>query len=308
MKLSEAYQVLELSPNVSLDDAKKQYKLLAKKWHPDINKEPGAEAKFKSINEAFQCIQNGQGNEQESFSGFGNPFGRSSNIVQLNNVEIHITIDFKESVLGCKKEVKYSRKSKCTSCEGNGEITLNNGCKKCDGSGRKIIKQSGSVFISTCSDCRGRNNVTGCTVCNGEGSIFTDVSVHVSVPAGILNNNILRLQGMGHYAGTFMGFADQNTDVFCHVSVTPDPNLSLNGKDVISNLNISLLQALIGGNHTVKTINGDREISVKPQSKNKEEVILPNLGVGYSGSQRVILNISYPTNIDKLINVLQEVE
>jgi molecular chaperone DnaJ len=126
----------------------------------------------------------------------------------------------------------------------------------------------------------------------------------VSVPAGIIDGNILRLQGMGNYAGSFMGLADQHTDAFLHVHVTPEAGLNIEGTSVISRLTIPLLDALRGCKQKVKTIHGDKEIQVKPQSRNRDEVIVPHCGVNGTGDQRVILDVEYPKNTDKLIGVL----
>lgn len=306
MNLKEAYATLELAQGASPEEAKKKYRELTKKYHPDVNKESGAEDKFKKINEAYQCVQNGKGNDREEMpqrNPWGGGFVRQQ-VVQLENIQVHTTVSFKESVLGCKKEVKYQRQSKCQNCNGTGEFKLNNGCKKCGGKGQIINKQSNMVYVSTCDECYGRSTVEDCKTCHGNGTVHTDVSVHVSVPAGITNGSVLRLQGMGNYAGSFMGLADQHTDTYCHVNVTPEPGLHIDGRSVISTLVISLLDALQGCKRTVKTIQGNKEIQIKPLSRNKDEVIIPHLGVGGIGDHKVLLDVQYPKNTDKLVGVL----
>jgi DnaJ-class molecular chaperone len=126
----------------------------------------------------------------------------------------------------------------------------------------------------------------------------------VSIPGGIANGSVLRLQGMGNYAGSFMGLADQHTDAFCHVAVTPEAGLDIDGTSVVSHVTIPLIDALRGCTHKVKTIHGDKEIRIKPQSRNRDEVIIPHCGVSGTGDQRVILDVQYPKNTDKLIGVL----
>ena len=305
MNLKEAYATLELAQGTSPEEAKKKYRELTKKYHPDVNKEPGAEDKFKKINEAYQIIQTGKGTDpQDRRSSYHQGGFHRQQVVQLENVEVRQTISFKESVLGCKKEIKYSRHSKCQDCGGAGEIKLNNGCKTCGGKGQVVNRQGNMVMVSTCSECHGQTNITMCSACHGNGTVHADVSVHVSVPAGILDGNILRLQGMGNYAGSFMGLADQHTDAFLHINVTPEPGLSIEGTSVVSHLTISLLDALRGCKQKVKTINGEKEIQVKPQSRNRDEVIIPRQGVSGTGDQKVILDVEYPKNTDKLIGVL----
>lgn len=305
MNLKEAYATLELAQGTSPEEAKKKYRELTKKYHPDVNKEPGAENKFKKINEAYQIIQTGKGTDpQDRRSSYHQGGFHRQQVVQLENVEVRQTISFKESVLGCKKEIKYSRHSKCQDCGGAGEIKLNNGCKTCGGKGQVVNRQGNMVMVSTCSECHGQTNITMCSACHGNGTVHADVSVHVSVPAGILDGNILRLQGMGNYAGSFMGLADQHTDAFLHINVMPEPGLSIEGTSVVSHLTISLLDALRGCKQKVKTISGEKEIQVKPQSRNRDEVIIPRQGVSGTGDQKVILDVEYPKNTDKLIGVL----
>ena len=85
-------------------------------------------------------------------------------------------------------------------------------------------------------------------------------------------------------------------------------NELLLGNDVILNINLSLLEALKGCNKSVKTIDGDKEIVIPSMTKNKDEIILPKLGVGRQGNQKTIVNIQYPSkeNIDKIIEILGE--
>jgi molecular chaperone DnaJ len=310
MNLKEAYTTLELAEGTSPEEAKKQYRKLTKEFHPDVNKDPDAEAKFKKINEAYECIKNGKGNErQPPARPSGNPFHRQQ-AVQLENVEMHVTVSFKESVLGCKREVKYSRYAKCSTCDGAGEVRLNNGCAKCGGKGQTVLKKGGMIFMATCPHCAGRTTAEECKACSGQCVVKTDVSVHVSIPAGVIDLNILRLQGMGHYVGSttgfgaMMGLGDQYMDAFCHVAVTPEAGLSIEGKSVVSTLNISLLDAIRGCKRSVKTIFGQSDITIKPQSRNRDEVIIPHCGVGGAGDQKVILDVQYPTNVDKLVGIL----
>jgi molecular chaperone DnaJ len=309
MNLKEAYQTLEMPEGSTPAEAKKKYRELSKKLHPDVNKDPAAETKFKKVNEAYDCIKNGKGNDRESPSAYGhqpagwNPFGGQRQ-AQIENVEIKLTLDFKESVLGCKREVKYQRKVKCPDCEGEGETRLNNGCPKCGGKGQTTITQRGMVFISQCTACGGRAATEDCKSCNGGGISQADVSVHVSVPAGVMDGNTLRLQSMGNYAGSVLGVMDRYTDAFCHITVKPEPGLSIDGKSVVSTMELDLLDAIRGCKRNVKTIHGIKEILVPALSRHNDEVIIPHCGVGGTGDQRVLLDVQYPENTDKLVGVL----
>lgn len=309
MNLAEAYKILELSSNASPEEAKKKYRELTKKYHPDVNKEPDAENKFKKINEAYQCVQSGRGTDREDNvinNSHYNPFG-GQRIINNEPVNLFCEIDFKESVLGCKKEFKFNRKIKCTECDGNGEYHTHNGCDKCGGKGRVITKQGNIIFARTCDKCLGVSPVTSCNTCSATGILGAEASVDVNIPGGVQTGSILRLGGMGNFLGNFMGM-EQYTDALLHIKVIADADFKLEGMHVISNVTVSLLEAIQGCKKTVKTILGSQDVDIKPLSKNNQEVILPHFGVNKVGNQRVIINVNYPNDIDKLVSSLKEIE
>src|ERR1035437_2497404 len=201
MQIKEAYSILEIPQTSTPEEAKKKYRELSKKFHPDVNKDPGAESKFKKINEAYTYISSGKGDEEsyQSFNPFGqqNPFGRRHQ-VQVESINLYTTISFKESVFGSKKDLKFKRKGKCENCNGQGQYQLNNGCDKCNGRGQTVTVQGNMMFQQTCDKCRGRVKTETCTSCSN-GSIDTDVSINVTIPGGVESGNILRLNGMGNY-------------------------------------------------------------------------------------------------------------
>lgn len=300
MNLKEAHSILEVPVGTEPDAVKKKYRDLTKKWHPDINKDPGAEDKFKKINEAYQCIQTGKDTDN-------NPFGRTQQVVRVENIKITTTISFKESVFGCKKDIKFTRTSKCNTCNGEGEVAVNNGCESCGGRGQSVVKNGNSIFIQTCQKCYGKSGSTPCIQCKEAGSIQAEVKVSVSIPGGVQNGNVLRLQGMGNYMGNFMMF-EQSSDVHLHITVTPESGLTIQGNDVVSFLNLSLVEALEGCHKDIKTVNGIKNIEIVPMSRHHDEVRIPNLGVNKVGAHKVILDVLYPKDTVKLIEMLKESE
>lgn len=317
MKLSEAYNILGIESGTSPDDAKKQYRKLTKEFHPDINKDPGAEDKFKKINEAYKVVSTGQSTDREDTvfrqSGFNpfnpfDPFNRQqAKRRTVTPVELHTTISFKDSVLGSSQELKFNRQGKCPDCDGQGARTLNNGCQQCGGLGTLTMQRGNMIFTQPCGKCHGHSQTESCNKCNAFGFVDVETSVSVNIPGGILNTNVLRMSGMGNYAGSIMGM-DQYTDAHLYVHVTPDAELSLQGADVIYNLEISLLEALQGSSKIVRTVLGESQIDIKPMSRNKDEVIISQMGVNRTGNQRVILDVKYPQDINKLIGVLDTKE
>lgn len=314
MNLKEAHSILELTPGVTPEEAKKKYRELAKKFHPDKNKEEGAEDKFKKINEAYQVVSTGKSTSREEVHqqhARQSPFNPFVNIhrqqihVQVNHIEIHTTISFKESVLGVQKDLKFTRNGKCTDCDGQGGVALNNGCTLCGGNGQLTVQRGNVIFSQVCNKCYGKIKRDECQTCSGEGFVPTEVGINVSIPGGVSNDTVLRLGGMGDYAGGFMGM-DQYADAHLHINVTPEAGMSIEGPNVVSVLEVSLLEALRGCNKSVNTVMGTQDIVIKPMSRNKDEVAIPGMGVNRIGIQRVVLDVKYPKNTDKLIGSLIE--
>ena len=324
MKLEDCYSTLGLSPNASDDDAKKKYRELSKQWHPDVNKSPEADEKFKKINEAYDRIKNKNFEQEQvnNFSGFGGFGGFGINFEDLINfhnngnrrtvknrnhppIETSISISFKESVFGCKKELNFDRYIKCQTCSGEGAKNTDNGCKVCHGMGKVTSQRGNMMFTTTCPSCKGKTSFEDCKDCSGDGHVTSNTSISVNIPAGITNNT-LRLAGIGNYIGNHP-FGDNYSDVYVHVHVIEDNNFQLQENDVISQLSVSLLEALEGCNKKIITLDGEKEITVPSMSKNKEEIILPNLGVRRQGNQRVMLNVEYPQDCKDLISHLKKV-
>jgi molecular chaperone DnaJ len=165
------------------------------------------------------------------------------------------------------------------------------------------MQRGNMIFTQTCSKCFGQSQTENCSKCQSTGILEVETSVSVNIPGGISNKTVLRMGGMGNFAGSIMGM-DQYTDAHLHINVTPDDQLSLQGADVVFNLEISLLEALRGSKRVVKTILGESQIEIKPMSRNKDEVIILQMGVNRMGNQRVILDVKYPKDVNNLIGVL----
>ena len=317
MNLEEARNILGVDQNAKENEVKSKYRELTKKFHPDLNKEDGAEDRFKRINEAYECVKNGKGSDPEpsEFAGVrysdfrGSPFGgmprRKQRTIKVEPIQENISISFKDAVWGCKREISFTRKVKCEVCGASGDIPINNGCTECGGTGVFVKRQGNMIFSQTCRKCMGKVDIQTCSNCNGDGLLDSTASVQITIPPGIQNGNVLRLGGMGHYLGEMMGF-EQRTDALVIVHVEPDLGLSVDGMDVVSHLNISLLEALKGCTKSVKTLIGQKDIEIKPKTRHNDTINIPNLGVGRKGSQRVVLDVAYPDNISSIVDLLSK--
>lgn len=317
MRLQEAYSILGLSPNASQDDAKKKYRELTKKYHPDVNKEDGAEDKFKKINEAYAVIQKGEDGPQFQGIDFGDfvnsrnsPFRKRRQPPEIIN--LNTTISFKESIFGCKRDFTYERRVKCDQCDGNGAYPLHNGCTECQGQGVVITRQGNMIIQQTCRKCHGKQNFEECKTCSSVGGIKSTRTVSVTIPPGISNGGVLRLEGMGNFVevvNNFFNSGDAYTDAFVRVNVEKSEfECQIKDKNLHTPLKITLLEALRGCTKSVETLNGKKEIEIVKKTKNAQQVILPNLGVARIGNQIVDINVEYPQDIDSLIDYLSKSE
>lgn len=310
MKVKEAYSILELDETATPEEAKKQFRKMSKKLHPD-NKESGDEAQFKKINEAYQVVSSGKSTDREDLHWnqgaqyhhpMGNPFGRSK-IFFHTEVVTKTTISFAESVLGCQREIKITRQVKCETCGGEGVVAMNNGCDTCGGRGKVVNRQGYMVMVQTCNKCMGRASTEACKDCQTKGIVEAESNIQVNIPGGVVNGNILILRNMGNFGGSF-GPLDQYSDAKLHITVVPEPGLSLEGPDVVCICEIELKEALEGCSKIVNTIQGYKDVVVPSLSRHKDEIVMPKMGVNKVGNQRVILDVKYPKDVSKLINVL----
>lgn len=301
MNLQEAYSILELPFGSSEAEVKKRYREFTKKYHPDVNKETEAEDKFKKINEAYSLINTPNNKNPRKFT-----------YIDLQPIELHVEISFKESVLGCKKALKFTRKNKCPICDGQGERIIDNGCPKCKGKG-KIVQQQGNFIISrTCDKCMGKSDTKICDQCE-EGVVETETSITVNIPGGVKSGNVLRLGGMGNYVGLrfnqysnpFFEDIERFTDAHVNITVQPYFDLKIMEENVVSELELSLLEAIQGTKKHVNTIIDLKEVAIPPLSKNKDEILLPNLGVNAKGSHKLVLKVNYPTDAEDLARLVE---
>ncbi len=320
MDIQSAYKTLEVSPNISDDELKKKYKELAKKYHPDVSKDPET---FKKINESYQLIKDYRenphkyepkinipqswGNIDSIFSNFVD-FGVNNwtNQKYVSDITLNLTIDFKKSITGFDHEVVYDRNVVCVNCQGNGFIRIKNDCTNCDGFGRVSINNRGMIIQSICGKCRGKNvNQNDCNDCNSEGTIKEKRTGQVHIPAGIKNNSVLRVNGAGNFAGQGP-WGDSYTDLLINVKVSKHETMKLVNQDVHSKLKLTLLEAIEGSDKDVETVYGVKKITIPPKSRNADQIKIPKCGVQNTNGMHVInLDVVYPDDISGIIEVLK---
>lgn len=338
MNKRDYYEVLVVDKNASEAEIKSAFRKLAKKYHPDVSKEPDAAEKFKEAQEAYAVLSDankrrqydqfghsafdqmgGAGASGFDFSDFdfsdifgdifGSGFGfggRSSNRSRRgNDTLVRIDLTFEEAVFGCKKDVKIDTMVECDSCNGkggHGEKT----CQTCHGSGQ-VTSEQRTIFgsfatRSTCQTCHGKGVTydTKCSKCHGEGRIRENKTVEVKIPAGVDTGNKLRLNGKGE-AGVNGG---PNGDLYLEFKVKSHPLFERDENDVYLTLPITITEAVLGCKKDVPTLNGTVKLSIPAGSKTNDKHRLKGKGIadpqtGRKGDMYVIIDIHIPKKISR---------
>lgn len=326
MNKAEALKILGLRSSASEKDIKKRFKKLAYEKHPDRNKSEGAEDEYKKISEAYEYLKNpppeqpavqwpwpktGPFQNNSIWDAFES-FMRGEAFRQKKtppNILSSIRISFKESVLGCKKKIKVDRKVKCDSCDGVGVVAVGDSCSSCNGLGTQTqvtSKGGSSVVVQTqCPDCNGKGGEReDCSDCQGEGGVESTSEFNVNIAGGVLSGQRIKLPGAGHYYQS-MGIPTA-TDVILTVMVDKDPDIRISGNDVASTIDISLYEALKGTTKKVRTVFGEKDLEIKSGVKHKDILKIEKCGVEGKGDHCFLINLVYPKDVSKILEVLKE--
>jgi molecular chaperone DnaJ len=330
------YEVLGVERNATETDIKKAYRKVAIKFHPDKN--PGnkeAEENFKEAAEAYEVLRDSkkrqiydqyghQGLEGAGFSGFGgfedifssfgdifeDFFGFSSRGGAAgrgrpgNDLRYDIRLEFMDAVFGTETEIDLEKMETCSKCEGSRcePGTSPDVCNYCGGSGQATRSQGFFTVRTTCPSCRGQGKTISspCSNCNGAGQIRARKKVSLKIPAGVDNGSRLRLNGEGE-AGMDGG---PPGDLYVFIHVKPHDYFTRENTHVISKVPISFIQAALGDEIEVKTLEGKETLKIPKGVQYGETFRFPGNGVpslrnGRRGDQVIIIEIKTPTNLNK---------
>lgn len=229
---------------------------------------------------------------EDLFGGMGFSTGRSSrrntNSPRKGNDILHrLTIDFEEAVYGTKKDIKIDVEENCSECSGKGGFNSKT-CTECHGSGT-ITAQQRTMFGSfvsktTCPYCKGSGNVyeKTCTECHGKGKVTNRKTITVTVPAGIDNENRLRIAGKGG-AGTNGG---PNGDLYIEFNVREHDFYQRVDDDIYIELPLTITEAVLGIKKEVPTLYGNVDLTIPAGTQNGEKMRLRGKGVENVNTKR----------------------
>lgn len=350
MANNDYYSTLGVNKSASDDEIKSAYRQLAKKYHPDLNKTPEAAEKFKEINEAYSVLSDKQkranydqygsaegpqgfggsgfsGNYEGGFGGFEDIFNIFSNFggrsqptqEEGEDIETSLNISFMEAVFGVEKEITVNRKERCKDCGGTGAKSNSDyvTCSECNGAGRVTYTQQ-TLFGMTrstgiCRNCGGKGKVVKekCPNCKGSGLKTMSAKIKVKVPAGIDNEQVLRLNGEGHQTASNNGIPG---DLRILIRVESHPLLIRKGFDLYVDVYAPITTLMLGGKVEIPTLKGINTIDVAPFTQSNTKYTLKGKGVKYlkgigSGDLIVTLKGEMPRDVDKnTLKLIKELE
>jgi len=340
--MTDFYEILGVPKTAEKDEIKGAFRKKARQCHPDVNNAPDAEEKFKELGKAYETLMDddkrslydrygedglrnagfnssgpfdgGFGDLNDIFNSFFGGFGGFSqqrsdpNAPQRgDDLRVDIEIEFEEAVFGVKKEVKIDHLENCEACKGTGSepgsqpVT----CKTCGGSG-KIQQTTQTILghftqVSTCPDCHGAGKriQNPCKECKGYGRVEKEKTIELKIPAGVDNSSKMRLSSEGD-AGKNGG---PPGDLYVVLHVKPSDYFKREGDDVYTKLEISPAQAVLGDEITIKTLDGEKEVSIPAGIQSGNTVKIKSAGVpnlsrpSHRGDHIIVVSIKTPTQM-----------
>jgi molecular chaperone DnaJ len=257
---------------------------------------------FGSFADIFDAFFGG-----DPFGGFGRGgFGRGSGPMQGGDVAVQVEVSLEQAARGASVDVQYDHVEVCGRCGGDGAEpgTSVQTCDRCGGAGqvRSVTRTAFGQLVRShpCDACGGEGRVPlePCAECRGRGQRAARKALTVDVPAGISDDQRIRLTGRGH-AGERGG---PPGDLYVLVRVAEDERFVRDGSDLVTAIDVPAPAAALGTSVVVPTLDGEEPMEVPPGTQPGTVVTLrgkgmPSLGRGRRGDQRVVLNVVIPHNL-----------
>ena len=333
------YEVLGFSKDAQINEIKSQYRKLALKFHPDRNKSSEAAEHFKEISEAYAVLSDtkkrqlydqhghagvdGRYSTEDIFRGAGFNFDDVGSIFenlfggrgrqgfggfgrQRGSDLLHETFVSLEDVLNGKRmDLDLQKNVDCPDCNGSGcsPGTSKIKCSDCNGQGQVRISRnmgfSTFVTVQPCRKCSGQGMMIEkpCKKCKS-GKVKGTKHISFELPAGIDNGDYV-ISGEGESVPDGV-----NGDLIIRVNVQPHPKFKRDGRDIFYDTQLSIMDASLGKNLEVPTLEGFSKISVEPGSQPNTIIKLKGKGLhgrGFRGrgDQYVRLVVNIPKKLSK---------
>ncbi len=328
------YEILGVSKDASADDIKKAYRVLVKKYHPDLHPGDAAAAeKFKEINEAnevlsdekkrkeydFQREHPGMGNFNGGAGGFGGfggfedifgGFGggrRQQNVrTKGEDITVELVLSFLDAAKGCRREVSYTRNEPCKSCKSTGAKggTAYSTCRKCGGSGQVQYTSGNGFFrqvsVRACDECHGTGKkiIEPCPDCKGKGYMRNTTTLTLDIPAGADTGSYIRKVGYGE-ASRNGGPAG---DLIVVMRVEESKIFRRKNFDLYVDVPISFKTAMLGGKIKIPLIDDTFDYTIPEGTQSGKTFFVRGKGIKTSrgsGDLYIVVSVEVPTKPTK---------
>ena len=298
------YDVLGVSRSADGKELKRAYRQLARKFHPDVNKEPDAEQKFKEISNAYEVLSDdqkkaiydrfGEDGLKGGMGGMGGMGGQRqarNRPTQGDDERYDLEIDFLEAVFGVEKELDTMRLENCDKCSGSGVKagTKPVTCGTCGGQGQVVatVRTPLGNFqqVTGCQACGGTGqSSTPCPACSGDGRVRRSKKIQLRVPPGVDKGSRLRVRGEGN-AGRRGG---PPGDLYVFINVRDDPELKrFENVNISSTATIPYTKAILGCTVKVRTVDGPVDLKIPPGVQPGSTLLMAKRGVPRLGNDSI---------------------
>jgi len=315
MAKRDYYTVLGLNRDASEDEIKKAYRKLAMKHHPDRNPEKGAEESFKEAKEAYEILSDAKkraaydqfghagvdasagfgaagARGAEGFGGFADAFGdifgeifgqqrgaRGDGVYRGADLRYNLDLSLEDAARGSDVKIRIPAMEECETCHGSGAKpgTQPKTCPACHGRGEVRVSQGFFSIQQTCPQCRGTGKIIPepCATSSGAGRVKKHKTLSVKIPAGVDQDDRIRLTGEGE-AGVNGG---PSGDLYVVVNLKPHPVFQRDGADLHCEMPISFTTAALGGEIEIPTLDGHAKIKIPTETQTGQVFRLKNKGI-----------------------------
>jgi molecular chaperone DnaJ len=325
------YETLGVARDCSDADIKRAFRNQARRYHPDVNKEADAEARFKEINEAYEVLSDAR--KRAAYDRYGqaggagvDPFSDLGGFADIfetffgggqrragyrgpqrgNDLRYDMTLMFEEAVFGVEREIEVPSLQICNTCDGTGAEPGSGSttCPRCHGSGelRRVQQSVFGQFVNVvmCERCQGEGQIVAnpCPACHGQGRERRKKKITVNIPPGVDRGQQIRLAGEGEI-GPKKG---PPGDLYIVLDVRDSALFTRDGYDIYYELPLNVATAALGADLTIPTLDGETALHIPGGTQNGKQFSLRGKGVPHlrsnaRGTMYVVAKVQTPTKL-----------